>query len=223
MKFALDGRYPIETREQLVKSAEFFDKYLTRFEPNDRVKIASAIDARASELGVNIDRPWITNYSRIMRKEASLSPDFASAIQLRKEACVRHKVTIKIGDDQVSPAALLDGLKKQASILHVREVAAALEEFDKTAGISYLYDHEFLDPVMSVCGSLNNPKYDSVNVLGGISQYDLIEASRDHEKLAALKERLGASFATKFRQDPLSSTAGLDETLKSVLSEVVAG
>jgi hypothetical protein len=64
MRYAIDGKYPVETKEQLEKTATYFDKFLPRFHPKDRIKIASVMSKRASELGVCLDRDWVNNYSR---------------------------------------------------------------------------------------------------------------------------------------------------------------
>ena len=68
MKYALKGKYPIETKDQLEKTAKYFDRYLSRFHPMDRVAFATAIEKRASELRADIDyskAEALTTYGRI--------------------------------------------------------------------------------------------------------------------------------------------------------------
>jgi len=219
MKYALDNQFPIETEEQLEKAAEYFDKYLLRFSPDQRATAAVEIDKRASELGVNIHKPWIVNYTR-MTKSASLSPDFESAMKMRKEACIRHNVTIQAGKDNINAEAFIDGITKRAFQVDPKDTMNMLVEFDKKAGMEYLYDTEIVDPIITVFGSLNNPEFDAMKLAGDATQYDLVRASRDHEKMASITEKFGDEFASNFKQNPITSIAKLVSVEKEVLSEI---
>ena len=221
MQYVLDRRYPIETEEQLVKAAEYFDKNISRFSPEDRIKIAGRLDKRSAELGVNLDsgRDWIINYTR-MDKSASLSPDFKSSMNMRKEACIRRKVEILAGNDKISAESFVDGIMKCAANVTPKELMLAVFDFDKKAGLEYLYDREILDPVLTVFGSLNNPEFDAVKIAGDATQYDLVRASRDHEKLSSLKEKFGEEFTTKFKSNPIKSIEKLGSVEKEILSSI---
>lgn len=222
MKFALENKYPIDTKEQLTKAAEFFDKNLSRFHPDDRVKIASNLDSQASELKVNLNQGWITNYTR-MEKSAKLSPNFHNSMKLRKEACVRNNVSlpsIEGVDSPPAPSDIIDEIIKTSGDHSTKEVLATLIEFDKRAGLEYLYDHQIMDPYLTVFGDINNPEFDSVKIAGDATQYDLVRASRDHEKLAAIKEKFGEDFASEFDKNPITSISKLGSPEKTVLSVI---
>jgi hypothetical protein len=219
MKYAFDRKYPIETEDQLVKAAEYFDKHLTRFRPEDRIKIAGQLDKRSCELGVNLNKDWIINYTRL-EKSASLSPDFKSAMKMRKEACIRRSVKIIAGNDEIKAEAFVDGIIKCANKMSPKELMLSVFDFDKKAGIEYLYDNEILDPVITVFGSLNNPEFDAIKVAGDATQYDLIRASRDREKLAKLQNKLGEDFTSGFKSNPIKSIEKMGRIEKEVLSYI---
>jgi len=223
MKFALKDKYPIETEEQLIKAAEYFDKNLFRFYPKDRVKIASNLDSQANKLKINLEKPWITNYTRI-EKSAKLSPSFKEAMKLRKEACARHNVKLPVIEGMEKapdPCLLLDEIIKISSKCSTEEMVNTITEFDKRAGIEYLYDDQIFDPYMTVFGDHNNPEFDSVKLAGDATQYDLMRASRDHEKLAAIKDKLGEKFAKEFNNNPITSLSNLKSPEKTVLSIIM--
>ncbi len=222
MKYVYNEKYPIETEDQLTKAGEYFDKNLSRFHPNERVKVAFSLDQRAMELGVNLDYDWITNYTR-MKKTAQISPDFKSSINMRKEACRRHNVKIEMQETDKDCNAILDAIVKKAEDNSPLVIASAITEFDKQAGIEYLYDNEITDPILTVFGSLNNPEFDSIKLAGDATQYDLVRASRDHIKLASIEMSFGKDFAASFKTNPISSLKEMGSLEKTAISSIVKG
>lgn len=223
MRFALNGQYPIDTKEQLEKAAEFFDTNLSRFHPNERAKIASALDDQAAVLRVNLDKDWIINYNR-MNKSASLSPVFKNSMTLRKQACIRHKVELpKIAsiDKTPNPCEIIDEIIKTSGKYSTTDLLETVIEFDKRAGIEYLYDNEIFDPYLTVFGDINNPRYDSVKLAGDATQYDLVRASRDMDKIASIKDKFGESFTKSFQKNPITSLNKLASPEKTVLSIIM--
>ena len=61
MHYAIPAKkkYPIETADQVKTAAAYFDKYLESFHPAERATIASAMEKRASDLGVFINNDWL--------------------------------------------------------------------------------------------------------------------------------------------------------------------
>jgi hypothetical protein len=223
MEFALNDKYPIETTEQLIKAAEYVDKNLSRFHPDDRVKIASKLDSRSNHLKVNLNQGWITNYTR-MQKSAQLSPDFESAMEMRKQACLRHKISLTPIDGlekTPEPVAIIDEIVKVSSTMNSKELLDTIVEFDKRAAIEYLYDQQIIDPYITVFGSLSNPEFDAVKLAGEATQYDLVRGSRDQEKLASVKETFGEDFASNFRKNPILSLEGMKGPEKELLSTLM--
>lgn len=220
MKISLDKDYPIETEEQITKSAEYFDKYLTRFKPEERMKIATLLDRQSNTLGVNLDYDWIINYSRIT-KTAAISPEMKVGFKLRKEACARHKVTLKTDGFEGNPDEVLDGLMKKAEDGNTSvEIIKDLRAFDKVAGIEYLYDTEIPDPIFTVHGCSANPKFDSVKIAGNMNQYDIVDLLKDQEKLACVRERFGDAIADEFVSNPFACIKGMGTIEKEFLTAI---
>ena len=219
MRYAIDGKYPVETKEQLEKTAIYFDKFLPRFHPKDRIKIASVMSKRASELGVCLDRDWVNNYSRAIAGTAQVSPDFNKNVEIRKHACLNK--TIQIGEHSVSAVTMLDkissAINDKGSFITVDE----LFSFDKLAGIEYQWDKTIPDPVMTVFGSLNNSKYDAVNVIGTLTNYDLVKiAANEADTLSDLAEHLGEHFTKEFVRRPSDTVRELDSKQREVARSI---
>jgi hypothetical protein len=210
MRYAIDGKYPIETKEQLTKTATYFDKYLTRFHPNDRVKIASTMEKRASELGMYLDNGWIKNYSRAFIKEARISPDFNKNIEMRKHAC--HGKSFKYNENTVNVEDLLEKIATKILDNRTYDIVDALFEFDKIAGLEYQWDKTIVDPVMTVFGSLNNPEYDAVKIAGDVTDYKLKKLASDEKEIIKIAEVMGKDFQTSFMKDPVNTVKNLKPT-----------
>jgi len=180
------------------------------------------MDSRASDLNVNLDNTWIKNYSR-MFKGASMSPEFEQAMDLRKKACIRHGISIETEDGaKIDPSDMIDGIVKKAfQNFGSKEICETVFAFDKHAGIEYLYDNEIFDPVMTVFGSINNPEFDAVKIAGEHTQYDMIRASRDQEKVASVEAKMGKEFADEFRANPIISLKKLGSPEISLLAETI--
>lgn len=223
MNYALRNRYPIENERQVKTAAAYFKKNLERFSPNDRVTAACNIEKRASELGVAVDENWVTNYSRALKVGADYSPDFNRSMEMRKQACVTHKVQVAIGDKKVNAAELVNGIIKSASELAPIATLEAVKEFDKVANLQHHYDTMIPDPYMTVFGGFTNPEYDAVKLAGSATNYDLIRASRDKDAMEKVAEVMGKGFAAGFAREPLRSIEKLGESEKIVIDEIVRG
>jgi len=220
MNIILDKEYVIDTEEQLIKSAKYFNKFLTRFRPEERVKIASLLDKQSQKLGVDLDYGWITNYTR-MFKGAAVSPDLGHGIKLRKEACRRHKVSMKLAGKNVDSQELLNQLDKYSKANNSPMVIVkGLQDFDKTAGIEYLYDREIPDPIFTVHGSINNPEFDAVKVAGDMTQYDVLRAIKNKEVVKEVKVVFGEKTASEFVKNPFQCIKKMRAPERSKLSSI---
>lgn len=206
MHYALKGKYPIETEEHIKTAVEYFDKYLGRFSPMDRAAAATNIEKRAETLEVDISRDWITNYSRMLKKEAVISPDFERNIQLRKDACLKGGIKVTIGGKEVDAIPLLD---KVASLnsgdVHGIAIVKALEAFDKLANFEFRYDDDIVDPILTVFGSLRSPEYDAEKISGNITDYDLVKLSRKNDVLEKIAGVFTKEVADGFRKQPVKT------------------
>jgi len=221
MRYALNGKYPIETLEQLTKTAEYVDKFLTRFTPKERVAISVNLEKRAEELGTYIDKDWIKNYSRLTHDHYTVSPEFHKNMELRKHACLNKKVTINGKElNAVDVLNKIEGeMDKHGSLIVVDE----LTDFDKIAGLEYEYDKSILDPIMTVYGSLVNSEFDAVKVAGDVTNYDIKKLAIDPDVINMIAKKLGDKQAKKFFKHPeeMSKEIGTKgaETISSILAE----
>jgi len=218
MHYALKGKYPIETEEHIKTAVAYFDKYLSRFSPMERATAATNIEKRAAILGVEADRDWITNYSRMLKKEAQISPDFQRNIKLRKEACLKDNIKIDIDGNKVDAVELLEKVANLKDV-HGIAIVKALEAFDKKAGLEYRYDDDIVDPVLTVFGSLRSPEYDAEKVASGITNYDLIRMSRRQDAIEKIAEAFSQDIADNFRSQPVKTFSGMSSPEKNLFIE----
>jgi hypothetical protein len=221
MHYALKGKYPIETLDQLTKTAEYFDKFITRFAPQERVFAARNIEKRASELDTYIDRDWIKNYSRSMNNNASVSPEFHKNMELRKRACLNKTVTIN--GKQFDAVQILNKIESEIDKHGALIVVDELTDFDKLAGIEYQWDKSILDPIMTVYGSAIDPEFDAVKVAGNYTNYDIKKLASETDVLGLIAKRIGNKEARKFFKDPIGVSEQIGthgaQTISSILDE----
>jgi len=222
MHYALNGKYPIETEEQVKTASDYFSRYLQRFAPMDRVAAATNIEKRATVLDINVNEGWITNYSRPLKPESTYSPDFDANIKLRKEACVRTSAKVEVNGKMINATELLKKVAMQRKELPGIAMMKSLQEFDKLANLEQYYDNDVIDPAMTVFGSLNNPRFDSVKIAKDLTNYDLIEASRDVLAMEKISNTFGERFSEKFKKEPIKIASDLGPPEKSLLSETIS-
>ena len=215
MRYAIDGKYPIETKDQLTKTAAYFDKYLIRFHPNDRVKIASTIEKRASELGMYLDNVWVKNYSRALNDNAVISPDFGKNIEMRKHACNGTKF-----NNGVKAEEFLNKLA-EAKDQPAKRIVDMLFDFDKLANLEYQWDKSIVDPIMTVFGSLNNPEYDAVKITGEVTNYQLKKMASDEQFVIKLAPFMGKEFQSSFVKDPVNTVQNLGSIEKLAFCKTI--
>lgn len=210
MHYALGKEYPIETEAQVKTAMQFFDKYLTRFEPSDRVKVACNIDSRVNDLKMVVDSSWVTNYSRMSKVAAGISPDFEANLYTRKMASERSSLTVDVDGVTLSASDLLDKiaqLKNDGASPAV--LIDTIDEFDKVANLVHHYDSLIVDPVMTVFGSLNTPEYDSTKIAAEFTDYDIIRLSRDSEVVSRVQHGFGEKVASDFKARPLNTVLSI--------------
>ena len=219
MKFALRDKYPIDTKDQLVKAAEYFDSYLTKMAPSDRMTIATNMEKQASVLRVNLDRDWIYNYSRPFIKCATLSPEFGKSIQMRKQACLgRIK---KVNGTSLNLCDMLTQIEKTAKLVSPIKIMKALEAFDKFAELEYAYDNTINDPAMSVFGSVEDPMYDSEEIANGITDYDAINASRESGYVQGVSDAFGQQMANSFTANPVQTIQAMTPIEQGLAANII--
>lgn len=218
MKYAIANKeYPIETKDQLIKAAEYFDKYLTRFHPLQRVEAASNIEKQAACLGVNIDSDWVKTYSRSVSSE-QVSPDFVKSAEMRKLACKGKNLGEEFDADKVIDSII--SLEKKAS---AKKLVDLLFDFDKHAGLRYAWDTYIPDPIMTVFGSRAHPEYDAVKVAGDMTNYDIKRVACDEARVEKIASVMGQDFKDKFTKNPVQAVIDLGSMEKVAFCQSIEG
>lgn len=216
MKYALKNKYPIETEGQVKTAVEYFDRYLQRFDPVERIAIATNIEKRANELNIDVDSPWVTNYSRVFKKQASYSPDFERNMKARVDFCKGRHVKIASGNGE----DIINSLMAKKNEIEPVVMMQAVSEFDKQAGITVGYDHSVADPVVTVFGSLNNPEYDSEKIAGDLTNYDAIRILRDNKAMSKFASAFAKHIVDSFKNDPVGTIKKMSEPEKELLESI---
>jgi hypothetical protein len=220
MRYALQGQYPIETVDQLKKTAEYFDKYLTRFHPKERVVAANSIEKRAMDLGVYIDMDWVKNYSRPMKDEFAVSPDFHRNMTMRKHACLNK--TVNIGGKEIKASVILDGIEKEIEKMSALVVVDELLDFDKLANLEYQWDKGILDPVMTVFGSLSNPEYDAKIVVGNFTDYGIKKMAGMEDVVEIVGKKIGKKASQGFFKNPVEVAQRVGEHEREAINSILS-
>jgi hypothetical protein len=227
MNYALNGDcYPIETKEQVKTATQFFTSNLVRFSPFERAEIAYNLEKRAEELNIDLDLPWVTNYSRLMKKEANYSPDFSKNMAMRWDMCNNYKVEAKIGDSLVKAAELIDKLVAEQKTTNPVRMVAAIAEFDKQANLEGHYDNRIMDPVFTVFGSLNSPNYDFIKIAEcagkpvGIKH--LKKSAKNKRFMSKMSSLMGKDFADGYSKDPETIFSSIPNPEQQLIMEKMA-
>jgi hypothetical protein len=217
MHYALNNQFPIETAGQFDIALNYFDRYLGRFEPSDRVKVASSLEKRASDLKISVDKSWITNYSRATKSDAQYSPDFDMSIDARKHFCKSAGVKVKIGNCE----EILDKLSSKKSELPPLAMVGALDAFDKEACLTDYYDRAIADPFMTVYGSNTNSEFDCVKLAEGVTDYMMKRSVCDKGTMEKVASALSKSYADEYSKDPLGTFEKSSPATKQLLAETI--
>ena len=220
MKFALNNSYPIDNAGQVKVAGLYFDKYLTKFSPADRVIIANNLEKQAEVLGVYLDYPWILNYGR-MTKNASYSPDFEINMKMRKELCKSGHVMVKIGESVVDGASVVDKLLAAKESTSPQAMTGALDAFDKAANFATHYDQRVMDPVFTVYGSLNSPDYDSIPVGYDLTNRHLKKVACNENVIDKLASVMNESVVEDFRLHPFEAFVAMRPQEQRLVADLI--
>ncbi len=226
MHYALNNKYPIETQEQVKLAEEYFSKYLNRLEPAHRVVVASNIEKRAEELGMDTtNKDWVVNYSRMAKEARQISPTFEVNLVMRKEAMQdKADTVIKIDGKQVRAGdALMKIAEMKVAGAHGDVLVQTIEEFDKVAGLEFAYDDAIVDPVLTVYGNLANAKFDAVKIAGDLTDYDIKSKANNEDILTKIAEQFGNEAAQRFHETPLTATLEYRDPELGVLTKILEG
>lgn len=218
-KFAIGNKYPINTKEQVKLAMDYFDVHLNKFNPYDRVVIASGIKKQAAKLKIDADTGWIHNYSRLEKKAAQYSPEFENSIK-RRQDFMRQKGIDKVASSgmPINASALLEKIAEHKDEWKPVTMVQNLYEFDKLAGLEEEYDLNINDPVMSVVGSNIRPKFDGIKIAGDFNSYDLANLRCDNDTIEKIASVFENQTSENFKEDVINAVTHMSNEERSILA-----
>ena len=191
-RYALPGRYPLDSYEQVKTASSYFEQFGRRMQPEDRHQYCTNLVKRASELAIELPE-IVQKYGS--EKYAS-SSEIASYLDIRRNA---------ITDDL--HRVMLDKLAEVRPLLQPELFCLTLAEFDKVAGIDHLYEGYVPDPFYSTFGVEKTASEDEANYSDSIGG-NLFVTGRDLKAFSQVgfmqvKGLFGEDFAVEFKKDPI--------------------
>jgi len=185
--YALEGRYPLDSYDQVKTASSYFDEYQKQFEPKDRREYCTNLLKRAEALGISVSED-VRHYGG-----ESLAP--TAKLKLAYDTRIRAL-------EDVDQRDILGTLFSKAAEFGADLFCATLEEFDKTAGLHYLYDSEVPDAYYSTFYKAAEQEYSFVSGNDMVTE----DALRILAKVGprALKKSFGEDFVEEFQKDPVS-------------------
>lgn len=200
----LDGRYPVDSFEQVKTAASYFKEHEVTFDPKDRRTYCVKLAARMNELGIKIT-PEIAKYAA-----AGYGDSVAAFVNFRK-----HYVT-----EDFHP--VLDTLLEKQAYVKPETFADALEAFDRSQYLNYRWDGEIPDPYSSTFGTTmakiaeDEWRWDQNGVR--VCEGDLDNLATNGRHL--VKRTFGDKFADEFCKSPKTFFESLPTPNKLVLGRL---
>lgn len=231
--YALGEKYPLDSYKQVEAAAHYFEEYGRRFAPVDRRTYCLALVKRASDLGVTVSDTVQKYGSYSLAPPEEIKVAFAARRNLLQDT---KQIAVLDGIEHYCKEQLWrdgpTGLWKAAEegtampgfdIYHPFVICAALEEFDKEAGLDFLYDGDVPDPYFSVYGFEKKAEDADYSWTEG---NDTVFA-RDLETLAktnshSIARAFNKELAKEFRKDPVGIFKSLPREQKKIISRMAA-
>lgn len=202
-RYALRGRYPLDSYAQVKTASEYFDEFGNRMPPADRREYCTNLVKRASELGLKV--------SDEAKKYGS--DTYAPFEEI--------KVALDARRSLLQPGKLTNALDKLAFLrdqLDPEMFCLTLEEFDKTAGLEFCYDRDVPDPYYSTYGFEKVATFSEV-----IGNIHVTEADLEYlamKRLPLVKGTFSEDMAEEFRKDPVGIFKSLPLAQRRLLANM---
>lgn len=200
----LNGRYPVDSFEQVKLAESYFNEHVTALHPRDRKTYCTKLAARADELGIKVSDAILKYASS---EYGSTTPAF---VNFRKQFVA----------DELHP--VLDTLLEKQAYVKPETFAHALEAFDKFAHIDHLWDAKIPDPWSSTFGDTlektadEDWRWDNNGVR--VCEGDLENLATNG--LHLVKKSFGQKFSEQFREGPKTFFESLPLPNKLVLGRL---
>jgi protein-tyrosine-phosphatase len=183
---ALRGRYPLDSYEHVKKASAYFDEWYKRFSPEDRHEFATNMVKRAQELGISV--------SEIAQKYGSET--YASESDVKIALDIRKSLV-----EDETQRKVLDKLAHIRPMVEPELFCNTLSEFDKMAGLDFLYDRDVPDPYYSTYGFEKKAEFSET--IGNLTVHGQDLEYLAIKRLPLVKGTFTEELAEAFRKDPV--------------------
>lgn len=203
------AQYVMSTPSAVKIACEYFEKTAKKMPVEKRNKYASAIQKRAHELGMPVQKGMVSKYA-----SDYYSPQIDAHILARKTL---------IQDLKPEAAENFMKLGSAKTQLTPKQFARALHTLDKKAGIDRYYGAGITDPFMASFAEEPDP-YEGyrVKVAGLVMNSGDIETLAN-SKYDKIKQYFGSSIADEFKKNPVPIFESLPNDSKEILAGIANG
>ena len=202
------GRYSLDSYSEVEKAADYFGEWGKQFIPAHRHEFCVNLVKRASALSIPV--------SEEIQKYGSVTYDDPERVQIG----IDSRRSLLQGD---SDLAVLDKLAEARPTLAPDEFAEVLHQFDKVAGLDYLYDADVIDPYFTTFGlqkTAAEPNDADTQIIGNdvITNKQLRLLSKSPCKEA--EGMFGEDFVKEFKKDPIGIFKSMPMDQKKILGRM---
>jgi len=200
--YALRGRYPLGSYNQVKAASAYFDEYGKRMSPEDRRVYCQNMVKRAESMGVPV--------SYEARKYAS--DTYAPTVEVQLALDCRRTLL-----DDKAEIGVLDKLAMARTALSPDDYCGLLSSFDRAVGLHHFYDSHVPDPFFSTYGYTEKTAY--MKKVAGMDVDESVRRKVDKTKFAQISAKFGEEVANEFRSDPV----GIFDSLPLEQQQIIAG
>lgn len=139
--YALKNKYPITNKNQIIKSANWFDKNYNKLDIDEQQEFVENITKQAEKLNVKVASSLVTEFNTLNKEK--FNDDFKAHLNIRKTHLTDDDENLEVFDE----------LWGQKDEIGPYKVAYVLEAIDKELHLNDLYGDKILDPLRSVLDS----------------------------------------------------------------------
>jgi hypothetical protein len=198
--YAIRGKYPLDSYGQVKAASAYFDEFGRRLSPSDRREFCLNLLDRADQLNIKVAEA-VRHYGG---KELALPDHLKVAMDLRV-SCLEDETHID----------MITSLFEKQAELGPELFLETLVEFDKLAGLDYLYDKAVPDPYYSLFYKAAEAEFSFVDGNDMITEDDLRRLSKVGTK--AIKHTFGEDFMVEFQKDPVAIFKSLPRDQKKMI------
>ena len=183
-RFCLNGKYPIDTAEQVEKAASYFASYADRFHPFDRHQYCVKLASRADELGMTLSQ-------EIQRYGSTKTAQDAHVGVYRRQRMFR---------EGTGEHGLLEEMKVKCASIKPEVMAKVLEDFDCATGLDKMWGAEIPDPYLTMFGPEKIAEWSFTHGNDQINESRLQRCAQECRK--ELEDHFETDLVEEFRRDP---------------------